>query len=840
MALEDHSIHAWIIKNQLKNEKGDPLTFSDHPFLFDIYRDFSPLQVGMKAAQVGYSTLANIKPFFLMEKRKMDVIYCVDLETEALTKRGFVSGRDITEDDEIMTLGLDGIARWHKVQEIFRKKVTTTMYRYKARNFDAVATEDHRWIVQDARGKMSFVESKDLHKKTLFIPKRIPNNPRKKKRFTDNHIRLLAWIFAEGYFCKQKGKRDFSIVISQSSVVNAAKCEEIREAFRSEGISWKEYRSKEGVINFRFAFEAGRRIKESFPGNLPTADFAISLTREQCRIFIETFVKGDGWTDSSKTMAIAQKNKKCVDILMMIASLGGYAPSLLLPGKNGAYTVRLTQFDFVFTSELKPKIAEETIEVWCPRTPYGTFYARRGGRCYWTGNTLPTANDVRMFVSSKTNRIIGANPVMAELTKDKDTIDQKYVGQGVIHYRGTFTESSAMMIPADLLIHDEVDASKLDIIADYESRLKHSAMKWRWYFSHPSTEGAGVHTHWMNSDQKHWFITCPKCKTDQFISWPESFCMERKVYICRKSDCGAVIDDQTRREGRWVKKYKDRPFSGYWIPSMICPYTPASEIIQAYEEHDIEYFTTKVLGLPYVGAGNKLTWEIFKNNIVQGIPHSTERLVLGVDTGVKIHAVLGGREGIYHYSEESDYSYVEKILDQYPNAVCVIDQGGDLIAPRKLREKYMGRVFLCHFRRDRKTMQLISWGEGDEYGNVVCDRNRMIQLLVDEFTDQRIPVLGTVDEWKPYWEHWGAMYRVREEDTLGVLRSEWKRSGADHFALASVYWRVGMTKFSGDEGAVLGKKFEPKVAMGISPSPEGRVPAKNVLQLPSPDNDKLF
>lgn len=136
--------------------------------------------------------------------------------------------------------------------------------------------------------------------------------------------------------------------------------------------------------------------------------------------------------------------------------------------------------------------------------------------------TLPTDSDVVDFVGGKTNRIIAQNKVIQDLTSDRDTIEQKQVGKSVIYYRGTHTKKAAMMITADLLIHDEVDASRLDVIEDYETRLKHSKYKWRWYFSHPSAEGSGIHKYWLESDQKHWFIKCSFCNVEQYLSWPDS------------------------------------------------------------------------------------------------------------------------------------------------------------------------------------------------------------------------------------------------------------------------------------------------------------------------------
>ena len=76
--------------------------------------------------------------------------------------------------------------------------------------------------------------------------------------------------------------------------------------------------------------------------------------------------------------------------------------------------------------------------------------------------------------------------------------------------------------------------------------------------------------------------------------------------------------------------------------------------------------------------------------------------VIGVDTGKQIHYVCGGEKGLFYYDVAKDYDEIENLLKRWPRAVCVIDQGGDLIGSRKLREHYPGRVFLCSYGEDRK------------------------------------------------------------------------------------------------------------------------------------------
>lgn len=383
--------------------------------------------------------------------------------------------------------------------------------------------------------------------------------------------------------------------------------------------------------------------------------------------------------------------------------------------------------------------------------------------------TMPTDNDISVFVGGKVNRIIAHNPVLQEYTKDKDSVEQKAIGDGMLYFRGSFSKRAAISVTSDLNIHDEEDFSDQVVIGDYESRLQHSQYKWDWHFGHPSTVGVGVSKYWEQSDQKHWFIKCPHCQERQFMDYPASIDFERKIFICKF--CGGELSDDDRRNGEWVKKFKDRKYSGYWIPLLIAPWISAEYIIEKSKEKTEEYFTNRVLGLPYVGSGNKVSEDDILKNVVDEDNLQKGRIIIGCDTGLKIHYVIGNQDGIFYYGVAEGYADIERFLKRWSTSVAVFDQGGDLIGVRELREKYPGRVFLCHYRQDRKTMQLISWGENDEMGNVVVDRNRVMQLLIEEFKTRRITLNGKKSDWWDYWLHWKNIYRVGEENALGDRKS---------------------------------------------------------------------
>lgn len=52
---------AWIKKEKIKNEKGEPIEFDEHVFLLDLYTDRSSTIVVMKGSRVGVSTYAILK-----------------------------------------------------------------------------------------------------------------------------------------------------------------------------------------------------------------------------------------------------------------------------------------------------------------------------------------------------------------------------------------------------------------------------------------------------------------------------------------------------------------------------------------------------------------------------------------------------------------------------------------------------------------------------------------------------------------------------------------------------------------------------------------------------------
>ena len=113
--------------------------------------------------------------------------------------------------------------------------------------------------------------------------------------------------------------------------------------------------------------------------------------------------------------------------------------------------------------------------------------------------------------------------------------------------------------------------------------------------------------------------------------------------------------------------------------------------------------------------------------------------MIGVDTGLGLHMTFMNKDGVFYYEHEdgitatkNPYQRLEVLMKRFPKSIVMIDQGGELMKTRELQAKYPGRVFLCYYRQDRKSVELVDWGEEYEYGKVTIDRNRMMTLVVEQ------------------------------------------------------------------------------------------------------------
>lgn len=454
--------------------------------------------------------------------------------------------------------------------------------------------------------------------------------------------------------------------------------------------------------------------------------------------------------------------------------------------------------------------------------------------------TLPSQSDVQDMVGGKFNRIIAQNPtILGEWVKDHDSVEQKQIGDNLLYLRGTNGSTQAMMVSSSLNIHDELDASNMPTIVQYETRQEAQEReedKWRWYFSHPSLKGTGVDLYWEKSDKKEWVITCPACTQKQILMWPQSVSREKNAFVCRS--CDEIVSNNTRINGFWHPTSQGE-YSGYHISQLMLYNKSAKDILDAFDDplKDAQYFHNYTLGLPFAGGDDQITTEQVLANCVLETNSQEGRIVIGVDPGLPIHYVLMNQEGVFYYGtckEPKDgdpYNDIRALLRRYPQSVVVSDQGGDLNPMRVLQQEFPGRIFLAFYRKDRKANELVRWGEGKDYGIVTIDRNRYFQILMGYLKETGyINFNGPKDDWREFADHFANMYRekvvVREQKgkddrTLYGAEYIWKRRGPDHYAHGLLYAVVGFQKYGKAMASVSGDNVMDFLAKGQIINEEG-------------------
>jgi hypothetical protein len=445
--------------------------------------------------------------------------------------------------------------------------------------------------------------------------------------------------------------------------------------------------------------------------------------------------------------------------------------------------------------------------------------------------TLPTFADVGQFVPSKVNALIGMNPILRDWTADKDTVLQKKVGKGFIYYRGTFSKSGegkameggvGIMFSSDLNIHDECDRSDQTVMEQYESRLEASKYRGRWYFSNPTVPHTLSQKIYERSDQKHWFIKCEHCGKWQYLDFWDN--IKNGQYVCGK--CGGLISDDARRNGQWVKKYQDRDISGYWISHLICPWICAMKVEEAQKMKSKQYFYNFVLGLPYIGSDIVVNKDIILRNIDRTEPNFQEHNVLGVDSGLQKFYVLGNKQGIFKVGMVENWVDVEEMIKVYDIEVAVIDALPDLTEPRKLRDKYLGRIWLNYYKKEVRKADYITWDYKTH--TVYSDRSKIIQQVISELVDRKIKFQMDINELSDYIKHWQSIYKISEKDNMGIERDIWESSGDDHLIHATNYFRLALD-LSGDS-TVKEYGLKKKVYDGTAPSIQEEIERQEILK----------
>ena len=398
--------------------------------------------------------------------------------------------------------------------------------------------------------------------------------------------------------------------------------------------------------------------------------------------------------------------------------------------------------------------------------------------------TFPTDSDVSEFVSSKTNKILSANPQVFKGI-NTDNIERKEFNGRFMFFKGTVSKTAAIMTTSDLNIHDEASRSDQSVIDTMKSRIKASKYKGRWLFSNPTTEKDAIDMNWNKSDKKEWTISCKHCGLEQVMTWPESIDMEKREFQCK--ECKEKITSNDRRFGKWVAQNPGKSISGYHISLLMAPWVDADDIIKD-SEGDQEYFYNFVLGEPYSPGDLRVGRSTILDNWT---PKNLEtgKWFLGVDVGNVKHYVLGSELGPTKIGRFTKWADLDDMMKMYKPKL-VIDAMPDNTMSKYYVEEYRDALMSFFQENKNNPKTIVWWGEGDREGVIYSNRNRVIDQMIDEILNAKILFgLSSDSEIKEYLKHWETLRRIKIVDNRGIESYAWdSTTGVDHYVFATLYY----------------------------------------------------
>jgi HK97 family phage portal protein len=328
---------------------------------------------------------------------------CVDAETEILTTRGWLRHDQVTAGDVCLTLSTkSSYAEWQPVTSVHVFDAGPyPVIRLENSSHSSVSTPDHRWPVMLSGRRAGYNGWAWRTTGTLPVDSRVcaalEVDAPETAKWSDAFAELVAWFWTEGWAGKYG-----SVTLTQSETANPGHVARIRtaltEVFGPAGElqvrsrpSWREDHGERGIVHFRLNAKAGRQLLAVAPGKIVSTQFLAELTRAQLELFISTSVDADGcWrVTADGTAVIAQKDRGRLDAFQVACALAGRSGVIHGPNVAGMWTLCLQNTPWRKPAGHAEYISQETADlVWCVQTPNQSWFARRNGTCYFTGNTV--------------------------------------------------------------------------------------------------------------------------------------------------------------------------------------------------------------------------------------------------------------------------------------------------------------------------------------------------------------------------------------------------------------------------------------------------------------------
>lgn len=438
--------------------------------------------------------------------------------------------------------------------------------------------------------------------------------------------------------------------------------------------------------------------------------------------------------------------------------------------------------------------------------------------------TMPTANSAEKLVKTRVDLIIAESKDLSfAVSSDVNSTEIKQFDTSFAYFNGTFGQNQAISVPADMVVHDELDFSNQSVLTTYESRLKHSSYKLRRAFSTPTLPKHGICAKFENSRRHFNFCKCNHCNEwfypdyygqVRIPGWAEpldkvtaenlhTLRWREAALFCPKCHKQPSLQPKHRN---WVQENPGdmHEAAGYAISPFDAPnvVTPSGLVEESTKYERQADFINFALGLPYEDARETLTESLLRSLYTPGEAGNYAGLCFGADMGLTCHIMIGrqdlaGNLIVVHAErcELADFERRKQVLcSQYRVLISVMDAFPHTEIVIRLQHSdpnLYGSVF--HESDNLAIFSVKDAPEIAEKGKLPIrqakvNRNLALDELASRLLARKVLFLRNAEE-DLVIAHILDLKRTQEADRKGQIKHVWVKSprGADHYMFALLY-----------------------------------------------------
>lgn len=324
--------------------------------------------------------------------------YCVDTDTEILTADGWRRYDEVAAGDLVLTLNPEtSLAEWQPVQQVNVFNGPHDVVQMRSLTHSSVTTAGHRWLTFPTAGvgmvprwRWRTTEQVNSGDRILAAA---PGAAAVEAKWSDALVELVGWLWTEGHV-----ERSGAVVLTQSEVVNPDHVARVRAALTAlagpgrdrltrGGVGWREFR-RDGMCHWRIAPATAAPLLAAAPNKVMSVAWLATLTQAQLDLLIQVSLWADGSTTNSGAQVIAQRDRARLDAFQVACALAGRSGTVRQHA-TGMWCMTVQRTAWRKPAAHRRYVTAGRIDgpVWCPTTGNGTWFARRDGTCYFTGNS---------------------------------------------------------------------------------------------------------------------------------------------------------------------------------------------------------------------------------------------------------------------------------------------------------------------------------------------------------------------------------------------------------------------------------------------------------------------